>query len=154
MKTKFTKFDKSFPDKWSMFFHAGTEWLQLFQLLEDERKKETGLFLFWVYPHVLYFSLELFIKSLASYENPAFNAKKDGFSHSATAIIINYRNVVSIFDEIFQNQNLFNLIKEYEKTLDTRFGETAVQLDGNETNLIIEIIYKLREDMTKRTGLR
>ena len=154
METKFPKFDGSFPSKWSMFFHTGTEWLQAFQLLEDEKEKKTGIFLFWVYPHVLYFSLELFVKSLAVHEDSAFDAKKNGFGHSATAIIKAYEIKIPIFSEIAQNQKLFDLIKEYEKTLDTRFGETAVQLEGTDTKLMLETVHRLREEMTKRTGLK
>jgi hypothetical protein len=152
IKTKFPKFQEDFPKKWGMLFHAGTDWLQVFQLLEVERQKPTGIFLFWVYPHVLYFSLELFVKSLASYENSAFNAKKDGFGHSATKIIKAYKKIPA-FNKIYKNKKLFDLIKEYEKTLDTRFGDTSVQMDRTETNLIIQTVYELREEMCKRTGL-
>lgn len=95
-KTQFTKDDGHFP-KWTGFFHAGTEWLEAFQLLDDERKKETGMFLFWVYPHVLYFALELFVKSLASYVNPVFDAKKDKLGHSITSIIELYRDRIPFF---------------------------------------------------------
>jgi predicted DNA-binding protein YlxM (UPF0122 family) len=154
METKFPKFDDDFPSKWSMFFHVGTEWLQNFQLLDDEREKPEGIFLFWVYPHVLYFSLELFVKSLASHENAAFDAKKDKFGHSATAIIKAYESKIPLFAKIAQNQKLFDLIKEYEKTLDTRFGETAVQLDRSDTKLMLDTVHELREEMCKRTGLK
>jgi hypothetical protein len=154
MPTQFPKFTDNFPAKWTMYFHVGTEWLQTFQLLEDERQKNTGIFLFWVYPHTLYFSLELFVKSLASHENSSFDAKKDGYGHSATGIINAYSSAIPIFNNIANNQKLMNLIQEYEKTVDTRFGETAVQLDRADTKLMLDTIHELREEMSKRTGLK
>ena len=154
MATQFIKFKGNFPPKWAQYFHAGTDWLQAFEILEEERKKEVGIFLFWVYPHVLYFSLELFVKSLAVTEDPAFDAKKSRLGHSATAIIKNYERKIPIFTEIVQNQTLFNLIKEYEKTLYIRFGETFVEINGTDTNLMLETTYKLRGEMCKQTGLR
>jgi hypothetical protein len=137
-----------------MYFHVGTEWLQAFQLLDDEQKKETGLFLFWVYPHVLYFSLELFVKALAAHEDSSFDAKKNGYGHSATAIIKAYASLIPIFAKITSNHQLMDLIEEYEKTFDTRFGETAVQLKGADTKLMLDTIHELREEMCKRTGLK
>ena len=70
------------------------------------------------------------------------------------SIIKAYEIKIPIFSEIAQNQKLFDLIKEYEKTLDTRFGETAVQLEGTDTKLMLETVHRLREEMTKRTGLK
>jgi len=152
MQTKFTKLPDSTP-KWVQFFHAGTEWLQTFEMLEAEMKKETGVILFWVYPHVLYFSLELFVKSLASHVDPTFDARKGGFGHSAAGIIDTYKTTIPIFKEISEDEDLFYLIKEYEKTLNTRFGETSVQIEGSDNQLVINSVYKLREEISKRTGL-
>jgi hypothetical protein len=154
MPTKFSKFPGNFPHNWAKYFHAGTEWLQTFQLLEDERKKDTGIFLFNVYPHVLYFSLELLVKSLASHEDPSFDAKKHGYGHSASKIIKHYGTTIPIFNTIGNDQPLMDLIKEFEKTLDTRFGETTVQLEGADTKLMTDTVYAIRAEMCKRTGLR
>ncbi|MCP6726639.1 MAG: hypothetical protein KJI69_01185 [Patescibacteria group bacterium] len=154
MSTKFTKFKQNSRPKWIMLFHAGTEWLQAFQILRDESKKISGTFLFFVYPHVLYFSMELFVKSLAAHKNPDFDAKKDRHGHSATDIIKTYKKEIPIFSKIIKDKKLFDLIKEYEKTIDTRFGDTGVQLKGPDTKLMIKTVYKLREEMTKLTGLK
>ncbi len=137
-----------------MFFHVGTEWLQTFLILKDEReKKGSRLISFWVYPHALYFSMELFTKSLAAHKNLKFDAKKEGLGHSVTKIISFYENKISVFAEIAQNKRLFELIREYENTLDTRFGETAVQMDRFDTDLMLETVYKLKKEICNQTGL-
>ncbi len=152
MDTKFPKLDKKFIN-WSTFFHAGTEWLEIFEILDKETNKQYGFISFYAYPYILYFSLELFVKSLAKYEDCTFDAKKDGFLHSVTDIFVKYKDIPFFF-EIIQNHKLFNLIKEYEKTLNTRFGETAVQINGLDTKLVLETVYKLRGEICKKTGLR
>lgn len=152
MKTKFIKLSKkdSIP-KWSNFFTAGDAWLQSLQVLNDN-KDSIGWGIFYVKPWVVSFCLELFVKSIASHEDSTFDGKK--YSHRTTEIIKKYKNIIPIFKKIFSDLQLFLLMKEYENTIDTKFGETYVSIDGDDQNKLIEIVHELRSEICKRTGLR
>lgn len=151
MKTKFVKFSKNDEmQKWSNYFRAGDAWLSSLQILDDNRN-ESAWGVFYVNPWVSAFCLELFVKARISFEYIDFDGHR--FSHKTTNIIRNFENEIPIFQKIYRNNNLFNLIKEFENTKDTKFGETSVSLDGNDQKKIIDTVYELRDEMCKITGL-
>lgn len=49
---------------------------------------------------------------------------------------------------------MYRVIEEYEKTLDSRFGGGGVQLNSLDTALMVGLVYRAREEMVSRTGLR
>ena len=152
MKTKFTKFsDSDHIPNWSNFFRAGDSWLQSLQVLDDN-KDNIGWGIFYVKPWVVAFCLELFVKSIAAHEDSTFEGKE--YYHRTTKIIEKYKNIIPIFEKIFSNHPLFLIMKEYENTIDTKFGETSVSIDGDDQNKLIEMVYELRGEICKRTGLR
>ncbi len=153
MVTKFPERTKKDMDNWSYFFHAADQWREAWLIMQEDKSKNNS-WLFYVESHILYFSLELFIKSIISYHINDFDAKKELLGHSATKIINKYKNIVSIFNKIDTNKVLVNLIKEYENTLSTRFGDTGAMCDGGDEKLIIDTIDELREYMCRQTGLR
>lgn len=159
METKFPKFNfnENGPRKRHMYFFAGEQRLSTYVLVRDaQRNDQNPQLLFRVEPHALYFALELFVKALATKSNPKFNSKTDKgaggniMGHSATSIINEYKNIVHSFYEIANNNKLMELIRIYEGTLDTRFWETAVQMDWVDTNLLYNTINKLREEIDKQ----
>lgn len=152
MKTKFTKFTKeSNIPKWESFFTAGDAWLQSLQVLNDN-KDDIGWGIFYVKPWVIAFCLELFVKAIITREDQSFEGKK--YSHRTTEIIEKYKNMIPIFEKIFNNHPLFLLIKEHENTIDTKFGETYVSIDGEDQNKLIEVVYELRSEICKKTEFK
>ena len=131
--------------KWIFYFSAGAQWLRTYEIVRDLKNADRNPdWLYYVEPHALYFAIELFVKAFAAKQNPNFNARADKnangkrIGHSATSIIEEYRARVPTFDVIAKNQRLFNLIKTYEGTLNTRFGETAVSMEGSDTTLLFD----------------
>jgi hypothetical protein len=107
-----------------------------------------GLF-FYVKPWIVSFCLELFIKSITSYEDKSFNSKK--YSHAVTKIITDYKDSIPIFKRIANDSALFNLILEYEKTIDTKFGETSVQIDGDDQMKLVRLIHELNNELDQKS---
>lgn len=152
MDTKFTKISQADPHipKWSNYFRAGDAWLQSLQVLDDN-KKQIGWGVFYVKPWIVSFCLELFIKAIVSHENNSFNGKD--YSHETSKIIKKYASKISLLEKILKDKKLMVLIKEYEKTLDTKFGETYVSIKGDDQNRIIDTVDEIRSEMCRRTGL-
>ncbi|PIQ81443.1 MAG: hypothetical protein COV78_00130 [Candidatus Pacebacteria bacterium CG11_big_fil_rev_8_21_14_0_20_34_55] len=153
MKTKFTKFSKTdahVMQKWASFFHAGDAWLASLQVLEDG-KDQIGWGIFYVKPWVVAFCLELYVKAIASHADNFFNG--GDYRHGVTEILKKYFSI-SFFGEILKDDELMILIREYEKTIDTKYGETYVSINGDDQQKIIDLVYKLREEISSRTGLR
>lgn len=144
-------FPKSNTSKWDNYFHAGNAWLESLQVLDDN-KKQIGWGIFYVKPWIVFFCLELFIKAIVSHEDNSFNRTK--YNHDTTKIIKDYASRILLLDKIFKNKKLMKLIEEYEKTVDTKYGETYVSIAGDDQNSIIDIIYEIRSEMCERTGLR
>lgn len=151
MDTKFTKIGpKDNIPTWNNFFRAGDAWLQSLQVLEDN-KNQIGWGVFYVKPWIVAFCLELFVKAIAAHENSSFNG--NNYKHETTRILKEYKSKIPIFEKIFEDNQLIELITEYEKTTDTKFGETYVSIDGEDQNRIIETVYELRSEISRRTGL-
>ena len=150
MHTKFTKIDKTDFSNWVLWFHAGDAWLNSLEILRDNRDR---IFwgVFYVTPSVVAFCLELFVKSLAAHVDNLFVGKD--YPHNTTAIIEKYASSIPVFNKIKTDKHLIKIIKEYEKTKDTRFGETYVSLNGDDQMKLISLIYELRSEICKRTGL-
>lgn len=153
MTTQFPKIGDEFPDKWPQYFHAGSDWLYTVLVL-DENARGDGRFVFYVYPHALYFSLELLVKSLAAYVNPEFDARKEKLNHSVTKIVEKYKSDIPLFEKIYSDTALMALIREFEKTFDTRFGETYIQTNRADMNIVLNTACEVRAEMCARTNLR
>jgi len=152
MKIKFLKFQKEdFPPAWARFFHAGDIWLGCLDLLKKYRD-EVPWGVFYAEPFLLSFSLELFVKALVAYEEKTFTKKNQ--HHFTSKLIIEYQDKISVLKEIANDKSLIDIIIEYEKSVDVKYMETSVELNGDEVKLLLDIVYKLRNDMCKRTGLR
>ncbi len=151
MKTRFARNIFLKKNSWGSFFHAGSTWLNAFLLLKVDYEKNPGWFFYYVNPYILCLCLELFIKSLAAHEDPSFKAREYG--HDIMGILERYRKI-PLFKKILDDINLIELIKEYKKTIDTRFGETTAQIDGGEATSILATVIALRQEMCVRTGLR
>ena len=154
VKTAFPKIPhikEHHSSKWIFYFHAGLQWLETYKLVRDNNDLPHSLW--FVESHTLYFSIELFIKSWAAKENPSFNAQIDKDSsgktigHRATAIIEEYKEKIPELNSLYKNKYLFNLIKIYEGTLVTRFGETSVAINGDDTKLLYETGNQLANDL-------
>lgn len=137
---------------WAMYFHAGTEWLQLWQLIDERRYDDTAGPLFYVEPHVVHFCVELFVKALIIQSEPTFDPKTNG--HRTLDNIIQHSSASPLFAKILADKQLAYLVREYEKTVDTRFGETSVQIDGEDTRRMIGLAYEMRVELCGKTGLR
>lgn len=152
MDTKFTKISHDGNiSNWDNFFRAGDAWLQSLQVLEDS-KNQIGWGVFYVKPWIIAFCLELFVKAIAAHKDNSFNG--NDYNHKTTKILEDYEFKIPVFEKIFKNKELIGLIKEYEKTSDTKFGETYVSINGSDQNKIVNTVYELRSEICKRTGLR
>lgn len=148
--SNFSKINPNVP-KWSNFFRAGDAWLQSLEVLKKNIEK-IGWGVFYVTPFIIAFCLELFVKAIASHEDNSFNEK--AYSHNTDKILKSYSEKISLFKTICKNKKLMLLIKEYQKTIDTKFGETYVSTSGVDQSLIIDTIYELRSEICGRTGLK
>ena len=147
MKTKFIKLKPiSTIEQWILFRTAGSAWMETLNLLENN-KHEIPWTMFYVKPWVVSFCIELFIKSIAAHQDKMFNGKK--YSHNVTGIIGDYEKSIPTFHKILNDKKLFNLITEYEKTIDTKFGETSINIDGDEQVKLIRLIYDLEKEVIK-----
>jgi len=137
---------------WILYFHASAEWLNVWTLLRDnvDNMSMGGPF-FYSKPHVLHFSLELIVKARIAYSDMAFNPKTN--SHKTSLNIIQHQSVSPIFRQVAADQNLMNLIREYENTVDTRFGETIVQNDGDDEELTVKLVREIRDEMILMTSV-
>lgn len=135
---------------WSCYFHAGDAWLMSLQVLE-ENKHQIFLGIFYVIPQIVSFCLELFIKSRVSYVDNTFNGLD--YKHKTSKILLKYRNDIPIFEKIVSDEKVFKLIETYESTIDTKYGQTYVSLDGADQKKIIDIVYELRTEICGLTGL-
>lgn len=151
MDTKFTKLETNYLSDWDVYFMAGDAWLQSLQVLEDN-KQEIGGGVFYVLPWIVAFCLELYIKALAAYEDHSFNGQN--YYHKISKIITEYKIRIPIFKTISDDAFIMNLISEYEKTKDTKYAQTYVCINGVDQSKLIKIIYELRSEICKRTGLR
>lgn len=154
MKTQFAKIpDKEFPHRWARFFHAGTEWLQVYELLKEESiKKDVRIIALYVYSYALGIATELFVKSIVARKDPSFNPKR--FNHNTADLINAYSSNIPILDTIAKNNKLMELIKSYEDTVDTKFGDTTISIEGKDEQMVLDNVYKIRAEMCKITGLR
>lgn len=151
MKTKFNKFeDNQFPNKWSRFLTAGDSWLKTLEVLEENRDR-IGWGVFYVIPQIVAFCLELYVKAIVSHFDNTFKGRE--YSHKTTKIINEYKDKIKILNDIYSDSRTMDLIKEYEHTIDTRFGDTSVSIDGNDQQIVINTIHQLREELHKITKL-
>ncbi len=153
MNTKFTKLKEAYaqigatPIKpWVLYFHTSAEWLNVWNLLNNNMDNlEVGGPFFYAKPHVAHFSLELIVKARISYSDSTFVPSAN--SHHTSRNILQHQAISPIFQEVAANNALLDLIKEYEKTLDTRFGETSVQTKGSDEAQIVNLIRRIRDEM-------
>jgi len=155
LKTKFVKFS-SIKDvhysQWSQFFIAGDSWLEVLQILIDNKDK---LYFgrFYVTPTIVTFCLELYVKTLVSNLNPLINFKIV-YKHRIVDIIKDFSDQIPIFNKLIEQEELINLIREFQNTIDARYGQTAVTLNGDDQIKLIDLIYELRNEICKITGLK
>lgn len=156
MATKFSKINDDFPPKWASYFHTGTDWLMTWELLVNLRKNPVNLGStptpFYVDPFIVHFCLELFTKSLIAYSDPKFNPKE--YRHNTIKFIQNNKQVSPIFEKILNNPALKSLVTEYANTIDTKYGETYVSIEHGDTEMMMTLVYEMREEICKKTRLR
>lgn len=105
----------------------------------------------YVEPHVAALCLELSVKSLACYEDAAFNAKFYG--HKTSNVITAYKDDIAQFATIASNNDLMQLIKEYEKTINSRYGTVGGNIPSDEQQTIVNTTCVIFNAMRHRTGL-
>jgi hypothetical protein len=132
------------------FFWAGDAWLQSLQVILNNRL-EIGMGNIYVIPPIMVFCLELYVKAFAAFKDPFFEGKQ--FLHKITKILSVYSDKIPYFEKIKNDEMSFKLIQEYEKTIDTKFGQTNVKIDKDEQNKMLFIIYDLRNEYCKICGL-
>ncbi len=153
MQSKFEKINDSFPPLWRQFLSAGTEWIDAYETLRNCRDENplSTLAVWYVPPFAVSMGVECMVKALASIYDMDFNPKK--YSHRTHEIIKKYSPVIPLFASVQENNSLINLIQEFEKTLDTKFGGTYVHMDGMEAEKLLDIATELREEVLRITGV-
>ncbi|MGQ4615183.1 hypothetical protein [Nocardia sp. R7R-8] len=122
------------------YYHSGEEWLACLHVLMDNRdERHRGLFT--VEPFMLSMSLELLAKAHAAQCDSEFDAKS--YRHATSRVIEDYKDRVPTFDSISSDTDLMALIKEYEKTVDARYGEMYMSLSGPETERLIDAAHEM-----------
>ena len=154
IETKFPKFSNKTRGRWTRFFYAGTDWLILCEMLKEEREKIEGKILFNVFPFATGITIELFVKSIVSYEDSSFNPQNKCYRHCTTNIIKDYKNKIPVLCEISNDSHLMKLIKSYEDTIDTKFGDTAISINGDDEKKVIDTAFKIREILRVKAGFR
>jgi hypothetical protein len=142
MRTKFSKLGNHPIPLWSQYLGGADAWLFTYQTLDDH-PNEIGWGMFYVKPYALAFTLELYVKAIVAYSDTSFNAKS--FSHKTSEIISAYSNKIDVLKELSDDHELMDIIKEYEKTIDVKFGEMSVAIYGEDTKRLEDTVYKLRE---------
>lgn len=152
MKTKFTKFDPKYP-LWRQFLSAGTEWIDAYVTLKNYSKQNhAAVAIFYAPPFALSMSLECITKALASYYDISFDPFKYG--HQTSKIITDYAPNIPLFESISRDEGLIELIKEYQNTLDTKFGGTYVVFDGEEAKLLLDVVCNMRTEVLNVSGMK
>lgn len=107
--------------------------------------------LFYVQPHIIHFCLELFVKALIFYVRPEFCAKKN--SHNTMKNMRENKDVSPTFSRILESGNLSELVLEYQRTVDTRFGETVTYFDRDDMDIMMQLVEEMYTEMREKTGL-
>lgn len=153
MKSKFTKFNATFPRLWRQFLSAGTEWIDAYETLQNYKKQNMkAVAIFYAPPFALSMSMECLVKALASFHDETFDPFK--YRHRTSDVIRDYAPTIPIFDTISKDNFLMDLIKEYENTLDTKFGGTYVQMDGAEAESLLNTACDIRAEVLQVSGVK
>jgi hypothetical protein len=149
MKTKFSPNDGTFS---SSAHHraAGEAWLVSYSALARNGGSTTaiGWGVFYVLPFMLSFCLELFVKALVGYENPGFSAKK---ANHGTAELIRSNIHIPVLATIAGDTDLMELIEEYDKVKDIKYGELGVMIDGDEQQQVLAAVLAIRAELETRS---
>jgi len=153
IETKFIKFSKGgHIPKWRQYFTGAGAWLEVLEILMDNKDRLTWGRFYAVQPTIM-FCVELYIKAIASYTHKKIKASDYG--HDTVKVLNDLSDKIFIFKKIKQNDKLFGLIKEYQKTIyNTRFGETSVSINGEDEAFMIKLAYDLNKEMCVLSGLR
>lgn len=154
MKTSIKKIpsESKFPPKWSCYFHAGDSWLEILQWFIDNKERVNGWSIFYVKPWIVSFCLELYSKSIVSYLDKDSNVRI--YQHETSKLLSDFADKISLFSRILENGEIVSLIREYEKTVNTKYGETVMLIDGDDQNKLINLVYELREEACRLIGLK
>ncbi|MCX6728841.1 MAG: hypothetical protein NTV39_03675 [Candidatus Saccharibacteria bacterium] len=137
---------------WILYFHTSAEWLSVWALLnKNVHNIDEGAPFFYTKPYIANFALELIVKARIAFSDATFNPRANG--HRTSQNIIQYQSVSPILKRVANDSDLIDLIKEYQNTIETRFGETAVQTDSDEEAQIIELVREIRDEMITLTGV-
>jgi hypothetical protein len=147
MKTIFVR-DTGLPD-WSYHRGAAEAWRSAYY--ERIELVENRLFgRFYVEPFMIAHSLELFVKALAGYDDlTSFKAHRYGHN---TRRILTERAHIPSFAKISGDPELMEIIGEYEKALDVKYGEMAMNLDNSEKQQMLDAIGLVRDELADRRG--
>ena len=112
----------------------------------------TGWGVFYVEPTIVALCIEMYSKALASNLDGTFRATD--FGHNSKKLIVEYQNRLPLFARIAADAEMMDLIAEYQKTMDVKYGEMYVKAPKSEQAQLIALIHELREELCGRTGLR
>lgn len=152
METRFTDIHGIRPSLpvWASFYHAGTDWLNVYEFHKQHR--DNGIPSFMVIdPFIAGLTLELFVKSMAAYHDPTFNPRD--YRHQTSKILENYKDKSEIFTEIVNDTELMELIREYQKTVSSRYGTIGGMIPYAEQEKIIATGFQIRQEISKLTKL-
>lgn len=133
---------------WARHRAAGDAWLDSFY---DLGEVGNGWGVFFVEPYALATSLELFVKALVGFDNPSFNAKSAGHS---TEAIIKANTQIAILGAIAADFELMELVKEYGKAKDFKYGELGMVIDRDEKMQVLDAVLRIRTDLETRVEVR
>ena len=155
IKTDFKKFKETEPpSRWARLYHAGTEWFMLWESLEEQARMGNGQPFFYVRPFVTGIIIEIFVKSIVLQEDPNFNPLDKQYRHRTTNIINIYKEKIPVLNEIANDAYLISLIKSYEDTIDTKFGETSVSFNVADAKKVTDAAFKIREIIRIKAGFK
>jgi len=135
---------------WSSFYHAGTAWINTYEFLKEHSEEMASDFMI-VDPFIAGLAIELNVKAMAAFHDPLFNPRN--YSHDTVKILKEYAPKITLFQEIVNDDSLLMIIKEYQKTVNSRYGTIGGMIPSDEQRRLIDAAYRIRGAMSSLTGL-
>lgn len=153
MNTRFSDIHQAMPTMslWSSFYHAGTAWMYTYEFLKGQPVGAASDFMI-VDPFIANLVMELNVKAMAAFHDPLFNPRK--YSHNTVKILKDYATKIILFQEIVNDDSLIMIIREYQKTVDSRYGTIGGMIPSDEQRRLVDTAYRIRRAMSALTGLR
>ena len=145
MKTKFSTLG-GLAD-WKRYWAGAESWREALEpIVENRERGNPSLATFWAEPAIIAFVVELYVKAIAVRDDSTLDVRRI-YNHRTHEILNDRKANIPIFQTITSDPDLMELIEEYAKQNQFRFGEYDMLIDQQERQQVIDLIYDLRADL-------